>query len=165
MLRDNMATQVGDMKRMSATIADSGPVIATMRIVADGFVVDRRACSLTASYTIAAGSRLFMVSASASPRTPLVAGFGKYPYATFFRSAGKSGWGCMADRGAPERERQGCRGGSVVLSSVWHRTPRRRWPQLLHRFQGPGAGALRLCGRLGEGFWRDPRPEELCGVR
>jgi len=96
-LRGRMAEQLGDMKRMVASVAASGPVLADLNVECRGWTLDGKPHALAADYTISAGSRLSVVSASA-PGTPLIAGFGKYPNTTYFHSE-KGAWGYMADWG------------------------------------------------------------------
>ncbi|MGA7673720.1 MAG: BNR-4 repeat-containing protein [Rhizomicrobium sp.] len=98
-MRDGMATQVGDPRRIVATVEASGPEVAALRVEDDGWSVDRYRANLVAHYSIASGSRLTMVSASATRGAPLVAGFGKYPNTDFIRSNTASGWGYVATWG------------------------------------------------------------------
>ena len=98
-LRDGMATQIGEMHRMVAAVEASGPALAAMRIDNKGWRIGRRTANLVARYSIASGSRLMMVSASASRRVPLVAGFGKYPNTVLIRSHAASGWDYIATWG------------------------------------------------------------------
>jgi len=98
-LQGGMAAQIGPMKTMTATAAASGPVLAEMQVACDGFTLNGKAKTLIADYTIAAGSRLFLATASA-PGTPLVAGFGKYPHTDFFAAPKPAkGWGYLASWG------------------------------------------------------------------
>jgi rhamnogalacturonyl hydrolase YesR len=97
-LRGGMATQLGDMKRMTATVAASGPVLADLRVISEGWMLDGKPKSLAADFTIAAGSRLSLNTASASPGTPLVAGFGKFPDTVFIQSR-RGAWGYIASWG------------------------------------------------------------------
>ncbi len=97
-LRDGMATQLGDMKRMTATVAASGPVLADLRVSCEGWLLDGKMKSLVTDFTIGAGSRLSLNTVSASPGTPLVAGFGKYPNTVFMQSR-KGVWGYIASWG------------------------------------------------------------------
>ena len=98
-LRDGMATQIGNPRRIVAAVETSGPLLATLRIEDDGWGGGRRKANLVAHYSIASGSRLSMVSASASGGVPLVAGFGKYPNTVLIRSHAASGWGYVATWG------------------------------------------------------------------
>ena len=98
-LRGGMATQIGDMKTMTATVVASGPVLADMRVECGAWMLDGRPRTLVTDYTISAGSRLSINSASA-PGTPLVAGFGKFPNTDFIASPkGVRGWAYIATWG------------------------------------------------------------------
>lgn len=100
-LRNGMATQLGDPKRIVATVDASGPVFAALRVEDKGFTFEGHARNLVVRYSIAAGSRLSMNTAVATPGTPLVAGFGKYPNTVFIRSqnGSPSGWEYIATWG------------------------------------------------------------------
>jgi rhamnogalacturonyl hydrolase YesR len=98
-LRGGMATQIGDTRRIVAAVEASGPVLAAMRIENHGWRMGRHPADLVAHYSIASGSWLTMVSASASRGVPLVAGFGKYPNTVLIRSNAVSGWGYIASWG------------------------------------------------------------------
>jgi rhamnogalacturonyl hydrolase YesR len=98
-LRGGMATQIGDTRRIVAAVESSGPVVAAMRIESGGWRMGRRPANLIVRYSIASGSRLMMVSASASRGVLLVAGFGKYPNTVFIRSDAATGWGYVATWG------------------------------------------------------------------
>ena len=100
-LRKGMATQIGDPKRIVATVESSGPVLAGLRVEDNGFTYKGHARNLMVRYSIAAGSRLSMNTAAATPGTPLVAGFGKYPSSVFIQSQNdaRSGWGYIATWG------------------------------------------------------------------
>jgi hypothetical protein len=98
-LRDGMATQIGNPRRIVAAVEASGPVLATVRVEDDAWGAGRRKANLVAHYSIAFGSRLTMVSASATRGVPLVAGFGKYPNTVLIRSHTASGWGYIATWG------------------------------------------------------------------
>ncbi len=97
-LRNGMATQLGDPTHIVATVEASGPVLATLRVQDTGWTMDGRVQSLTARYSIAAGSRLSLNTGVAGPGVPLVAGFGKYPNTDFFASQ-KEDWGYIASWG------------------------------------------------------------------
>ncbi|HUO97162.1 MAG TPA: glycoside hydrolase family 88 protein [Rhizomicrobium sp.] len=98
-LRAGMATQIGDMKIMTALVAARGPVLAGLHVDCDGWLMNGKPETISADYTIGAGSRLSLNSAAA-PGVPLVAGFGKYPDTDFFASPKASrGWGYMASWG------------------------------------------------------------------
>lgn len=98
-LRGKMAEQIGPMQRMAASVREAGPVCGVLHVDTDGFMVDGKRADLAADYSITTGTRLFEVSAAASPGVPLVAGFGKYPDTTILHSAGASGWGTIASWG------------------------------------------------------------------
>jgi hypothetical protein len=98
-LRNGMATQIGNQRRIVAAVEASGPVLATIQVEDDHWSVGHRKANLVAHYSIVSGSRLTMVNASATQGVPLVAGFGKYPNTVFIRSNTASGWGYMATWG------------------------------------------------------------------
>jgi hypothetical protein len=98
-LENGFARQIGDPRRIVATVESPGPLLARLRIDDIGFTVGKRHNNLSAHYEIGAGSRLMKVSASASRRTPLVAGIAKYDNTVLIRSAPKSGWGYFATWG------------------------------------------------------------------
>jgi hypothetical protein len=79
----------------------SGPVFAALRVEDNGFTDRGHARNLAVRYSIAAGSRLSMNTAVATPGTPLVAGFGKYPNTVFIQSqnGSPSGWEYIATWG------------------------------------------------------------------
>ena len=114
-LRDGMATQIGNPRRIVAAVEASGPVLAAIQVDDDAWGVGRRKASFVAHYSIASGSRLTMVSASASPGVPLVAGFGKYPNTVFIHSNTVSGWGYIATWG-----RQSENGKDVVGMALFY---------------------------------------------
>jgi hypothetical protein len=114
-LRDGMATQIGNPRRIVAAVEASGPVLATVRVEDDAWGAGRRKANLVAHYSIASGSRLTMVSASASRGVPLVAGFGKYPNTVLIRSQAASGWGYIATWG-----RQSENGKDVVGMALFY---------------------------------------------
>jgi rhamnogalacturonyl hydrolase YesR len=96
-LRNGMATQLGEMKDMRAAVAESGPVLADIHVDCTGF--DAATKNLSADFQIAAGSRLFTATASA-PGVLLVAGFAKWPDTTFITSPkGAKGWAYFATWG------------------------------------------------------------------
>lgn len=97
-LRGTTAEQLGDMKRMTAAVVASGPVLADLRVTKQGWVWNGRPRSLVADFTVSAGSRLSLNFASASPGTLLVAGFGKYPNTVFIESR-NGAWGYLASWG------------------------------------------------------------------
>jgi hypothetical protein len=100
-LRGDTATQIGDMTKMIATVREPGPVLADLHVEDSGWVFEARPRNLVADYTIAAGSRLSMRTASATPGTKLVAGFGKYPDTVFLQpqSGPQAGWSYIATWG------------------------------------------------------------------
>jgi hypothetical protein len=98
-LRGGMATQIGDTRRIKAAVESFGPVVAAMRVENHGWRMGRRPANLVAHYSIAFGSRLMTVNASATRGVPLVAGFGKYPNTVLIRSNFASGWGYIATWG------------------------------------------------------------------
>jgi rhamnogalacturonyl hydrolase YesR len=98
-LHNGMATQVGDMKAMKATVVADGPVLAGVRVDCTGISIDGKAKNLVTDFTISAGSRLSVDTASA-PGVPLVAGFGKWPNTTIIASPKETrGWAYVATWG------------------------------------------------------------------
>jgi rhamnogalacturonyl hydrolase YesR len=97
-LKNGMATQIGPMQSMTATVSASGPLLADLHVTCANFTLNNAPRTLTADYSIAAGSRLSRITASA-PNTPLVAGFGKFPNTVFFASHPAKGWGYLASWG------------------------------------------------------------------
>jgi rhamnogalacturonyl hydrolase YesR len=97
-LKNGMATQIGPMQSMTASVVASGPLLAQLHVTCTNFTLNNQPRTLTADYSIAAGSRLSVNTASA-PDTPLVAGFGKFPHTEFIASAPAKGWGYLASWG------------------------------------------------------------------
>ncbi len=98
-LRHGMATQIGKMKSMKAAITANGPLLAGVRVDCIGITVGGRARVLKTDFTLSAGSRLSVDSASA-PGVPLVAGFGKWPHTVLITSPqAAKGWAYFATWG------------------------------------------------------------------
>jgi rhamnogalacturonyl hydrolase YesR len=97
-LKNGMATQIGPMESITASVAASGPMLADMHVICIGFGLNNQSSTLFADYSIAAGSRLSVIAASASGMR-LVAGFGKFPHTEFIASAPAKGWGYLASWG------------------------------------------------------------------
>ena len=149
-MRDGMATQVGDPRRIVATVEASGPEVAALRVEDDGWSVDRYRANLVAHYSIASGSRLTMVSASATRGAPLVAGFGKYPNTDFIRSNTASGWGYVATWGQQSENGKDIIGMALFypLAEISVATDDGR--SYYVRFKESGEGALCVCRGVGE---------------
>jgi hypothetical protein len=114
-LRDGMATQIGNPRRIVAAVEASGFELAAIRAEDDGWSVGHRSANLIADYSITSGSRLTMVRASATRGVPLVAGFSKYPNTDFIKSNTASGWGYVATWG-----RQSENGKDVVGMALFY---------------------------------------------
>ncbi len=114
-LRDGKAVQIGEMKAMRAAVSASGPEQSGVQVTCKDFTVADRPKTLTADFTIAAGSRLFTGSASA-PGVPLVAGFGKWPDTKIIASPKTAkGWAYIATWG-----RQSENGKDVVGAALFY---------------------------------------------
>jgi len=98
-LDNGMARQIGDPRRIVATVEAAGPQQARLRVDDTGFTLGKRRFNLSARYSIAAGSRLMQVTASASRGTPLVAGIAKYSNTVLIQKTAQSGWGYFATWG------------------------------------------------------------------
>ena len=76
--KDGKARFIGPAKTLSATEIANGPVLAGYDIKAEGLSFGVRSYDLDATYTIAAGSRLFAVDGKVKGSAPLVAGIVKH---------------------------------------------------------------------------------------
>lgn len=76
--KDGKARFIGPAKNLTATEIANGPIFAGYDVKAEGLSFGVRSYDLDATYTIAAGSRLFEVDGKAKGSAPLVAGIVKH---------------------------------------------------------------------------------------
>ena len=95
-LRNGRAVQLGP-SRITASVEESGPDRAAVRVVNDGWQGEAGPARLDTRYEIAAGSRVTRVTASAT--APVIAGLTLHPGMTIIASGGAGEWRYVATYG------------------------------------------------------------------
>ena len=99
--QDGKARFIGPAKTLSATEIANGPILAGYDVKAEGLAFGGKSYDLDATYTIAAGSRLFEVVGKARGSAPLVAGIVKHKGVSVLTPADPKGraWAYFASWG------------------------------------------------------------------
>jgi rhamnogalacturonyl hydrolase YesR len=98
-LSGGVASQIGAIRTMTASVAAQGPVLADIHVDCDGWMFKGKQRTLSSDFTISVGSRLSINTASA-PGVPLVAGFAKHPNTNLIASPKSTrGWAYVATWG------------------------------------------------------------------